>query len=366
MKWNSQILPFTIGSILILLSFYFFSSIWLYIILSAIISLIARPFTKILSKIKIGKFSLPNGIRSGLSLFLFWALFFIFLKTFIPLIAQEATELSNINVTAIEEQFHDPISKVQNLSKEFLLQNKDFNIQDFIQERIQSVLSLKDIKNLFGNTVGAIGNIFIAIFAISFISFFLIKDNKLLMKGILSFAPVGKEQKVEFVVHKIVKLLSRYFSGLIIEVLAIIFLVTIGLWIVGIGFSHAIVIGLVAGFLNVIPYVGPLIGMAFGSIIAISTELTNQIPDNLLFLFIGIIAVFLIAQLIDNFILQPLIYSNSVNASPLEIFLVILMAGTLGGISGMILAIPIYTIIRVIAKETLSQFKIVDSLTKNL
>ncbi len=366
MNLSTKILPLAIGSILLILSFYFFSSIWLYIILSAIISLIVRPFTKILSKIKIGKYTLPSGLRAGLGLFLFWSFLFIFLKIFIPLIAQEATELSNINIKALEEQFHEPINKFQDFSKQFLIQSKNINLKEIIQERIKSVLSLKDIRTLFGNTVGAIGNIFIAIFAISFISFFLIKDNELLMNGILSFTPVGKEQKVKHIVQKIVKLLSRYFSGLIIEVLAIIFLVTVGLWIVGIGFSHAIIIGLVAGLLNVIPYVGPLIGMAFGSIIAISTELTNQIPDNLLFLFIGIIAVFFIAQLIDNFILQPLIYSNSVNASPLEIFLVILMAGTLGGISGMILAIPIYTIIRVIAKETLSQFKIVDSLTKDL
>ena len=71
-------------------------------------------------------------------------------------------------------------------------------------------------------------------------------------------------------------------------------------------------------------------------------------------------------QMLDNFLLQPIIFSNSVNAHPLEIFLVILIAGTVAGISGMIFAIPFYTFIRIIAKEFLSQFEIVKSLTKNI
>lgn len=366
MKLSPKIFPYTLGTLLLALSFYFFGDIWIYIILSAVISLIVRPFTKFSSKIKIGKFSLSSGLLAGISLFLFWSFLFLFLKIFLPLIVNEANELSKINIVALEERFQEPIHKIQQLSKQYFIDNNDFNLKEYAKERLSDILSLSQVKEAFSNTIGTIGNIFIAIFAISFISFFLIKDNELLMRGILSIAPVDREQQVKLVVKKIVKLLSRYFTGLIIEVSAIILLVTIGLWAIGIAFSHAIVIGFVAGFLNVIPYVGPLIGMAFGSIIAIATELTDEIPDNLLLLFLGIIAVFLIIQLIDNFVLQPLIYSNSVNASPLEIFIVILMAGTIGGISGMILAIPIYTIIRVIAKETLSQIKVVEKLTKDI
>jgi predicted PurR-regulated permease PerM len=79
-----------------------------------------------------------------------------------------------------------------------------------------------------------------------------------------------------------------------------------------------------------------------------------------------VIGVFAAANLIDNTVLQPLIYSNSVKAHPVEIFLVILIAGSLAGIPGMILAIPTYTMLRVIAKEFLSQFKVVQSLTRNI
>ena len=71
-------------------------------------------------------------------------------------------------------------------------------------------------------------------------------------------------------------------------------------------------------------------------------------------------------QLIDNFLFQPLIFSNSVKAHPLEIFLVVLSAGIIWGISGMIVAIPFYTLLRIIAKEFLSEFKVIEQLTKNI
>jgi len=366
MKGIPKIFTYIIGLILFSLSFYFFGTIWMYILLSAIISLIVHPLTKLISKIRIKDYKLPKGMIAVIGLFSFWALFFIYFRTFVPLIVNEANELSGIDLQAIELHFHEPLVKAQAFTKQFIIQDDNFNLRNYLQEKAKLVLSLEHLKQIFSNTIGTIGDIFIALFAISFISFFFIKDNKLLMRAILSFVPTPKEQTVRYVITKVIRLLRKYFVGLIIEVLAIIFIVSMGLWFVGIGFSHAIVIGLIAGLLNVIPYVGPLIGMFFGSVIALATELTNGIPSDFSVLFISVIAVFLIAQLIDNFLLQPIIYSNSVNASPLEIFLVILMAGSLGGIVGMVLAVPIYTIIRVIAKESLSEIEVVQKLTRNI
>lgn len=366
MNWLIKRLPLIVGFLLVVLSFYFFSNIWLYIILAAVISLVGRPLVQFLIKIKIKRFSVSKGLAAGISLLVFWSFLYLFLRVFVPLIVNEANELSKINTTALEEHFHEPLTKVQKVVENIIIEKQDFDFRAYVQGKLTNVLNLEYLKSLFSNIIGAVGDIFIAIFAISFIAFFFLKDDKLLMRGILSLVSVNREEQVKHVVLKVIKLLSRYFMGLMLEVTAIIVLVTLGLWMVGIGFTHAIVIGLVAGFLNVIPYVGPLIGMAFGTVIALATELTDAISDNLLWLFVGIVAIFLIVQLIDNFVLQPFIYSNSVNATPLEIFLVILMAGTVGGIGGMILAIPIYTIIRVIAKETLSQFKFVNKLTKDI
>ena len=78
------------------------------------------------------------------------------------------------------------------------------------------------------------------------------------------------------------------------------------------------------------------------------------------------LSVFVVAQMIDNFVLQPTIFSKSVKAHPLEIFLVILSAGSLGGIVGMILAIPLYSFLRIVAKEFFNGYKVVQGLTKNI
>jgi len=138
----------------------------------------------------------------------------------------------------------------------------------------------------------------------------------------------------------------------------------VGLTIIGI--EGALVIAFFAGIINIIPYLGPVIGASMGVILGVTTLLSiGQ------FGLIGhtawmILLVFGIVILLDNVLYQPLIYGKSVKAHPLEIFLVIIAAGSIGGITGMIIAVPTYTFLRIVAKEFLSQFKLVRSLTGSL
>ena len=146
----------------------------------------------------------------------------------------------------------------------------------------------------------------------------------------------------------------------------VMLLVTIGLTIVGIEFNHAVVIGLFCGLFNVIPYLGPWMGAAVGLLIGAALNINSDFMSVTLPLLGFMVLVFASVQIIDNILFQPLIYSSSVKAHPLEIFLVILAAGSIAGILGMILAIPAYTILRVIAKEFFDNMKIVKKLTENL
>jgi predicted PurR-regulated permease PerM len=181
----------------------------------------------------------------------------------------------------------------------------------------------------------------------------------------LLIVPDKYDNKIKHAMLSIQQLLTRYFIGLFIDVFIISTLITIGLLIVGIEFQHAIVIGLFAGMLNIIPYVGPIIAVSFGLILSIAINLNLEL--NQIIPIIGFVAlVFLIVQLLDGIIIQPIIYSNSVKAHPLEIFLVIISAGSVAGIAGMILAVPSYTVLRIFAATFFKQFKIVDSLTKNM
>ena len=141
---------------------------------------------------------------------------------------------------------------------------------------------------------------------------------------------------------------------------------TIGLTIVGLEFNHAVVIGLFCGLFNVIPYLGPWMGAALGLLMGAALHINVDFMSETLPMLGWMTLVFGSVQIIDNVLFQPLIYSSSVKAHPLEIFLVILAAGSMAGIVGMILAIPFYTILRVIAKEFFDNMKLVRKLTENL
>ena len=121
-----------------------------------------------------------------------------------------------------------------------------------------------------------------------------------------------------------------------------------------------------AGVLNVIPYIGPLIGICFGLTLGVVLHLDVAFYSEMLPMLAYMAIVMMITQLIDNLVFQPFIYGNSVHAHPLEIFLVILMAGSLAGIPGMILAIPAYTVLRVVLKEFFHKYKLVKKLTHSL
>jgi len=141
-------------------------------------------------------------------------------------------------------------------------------------------------------------------------------------------------------------------------------LISLGLTIFGI--ENALLIGFLGGMMNIIPYLGPVIGASMGVALGITTVISNGMFDQILPVVLIIIGTFLGSNLIDNMVLQPFIYSSSVKAHPLEIFVVLLMGGSLAGIIGMILAIPTYTVIRVIAGQFLNQFRLVQKLTERM
>jgi predicted PurR-regulated permease PerM len=141
-------------------------------------------------------------------------------------------------------------------------------------------------------------------------------------------------------------------------------LITLGLLIFGV--ENALLIGFFGGVMNIIPYVGPIIGSCIGIMLGITSILVQGSYDLLLPEFLKLAGVFLAVNFIDNNILVPYIYSNSVKAHPLEIFFVIIMGGSLAGILGMLLAIPVYTLLRVIARQFFHQFRIVKKLTRQI
>jgi predicted PurR-regulated permease PerM len=236
--------------------------------------------------------------------------------------------------------------------------------RDYIEDSMLELVSGIQISTIFNSFGAFVGNLFLAFFAVSFISFFLLKESHLLTNIILTISPSGYEEKVQTILDKVKPLLTRYFVGVLVEVLLVGSLIAVGLSLLGV--ENAIFIGLFAGTLNVIPYLGPVIGTILGLILTTLGCLDYDLTSQLLPLLLKVTGVFAVVQLTDNIVFQPFIYASSVKAHPLEIFLVILMASTLAGVPGMILAIPVYTLLRVIAQQFLSEFKVIQSITKDI
>lgn len=357
------ILVLTIGAIVYLL--WYFMSIVVYIIISAILSLIGGPLVTLIRKIRIKKWQPSRSLGAGLTLLFLWILIFTFFSIIIPVVVKEANQLSKINVDQLVENLNEPIQRVQGFFNKDEV-DKEFSLTEYAAEKIVSFLDVSQLSGYIKIFLAMLGDIFIAVFSISFITFFFLKEEQMFGNTIILLVPSRYTDEATHIINSSSKLLKRYFIGIGIEVLSVGSLVSLGLWFIGLDFSHIVIMGAFAGIINVIPYIGPIIGSLFGIIIGIATHLDMPFYPDLLQL-IGLIAmVYVTVQVIDNVLFQPLIYSSSVNAHPLEIFLVILIAGNVAGIVGMVLAIPSYTILRVVAKEFFNNSRIVKKLTSKI
>ncbi len=360
-----------------------FSNIFVYIILAFVISMVGTPLVDLLQKIHIKKFHLPRWLCSLLTLFFIWTLIFSFFRIFVPLLGNELQYFKNVEVETVVASLDEPLAKLEDFAERFnLLGDETLTVEGdetltvegdetqivkgWATEAFTSVISVEKITNVFSGLVGTIASIYIAFVAISCISFFFMKEAKLFENAVVAFFPEDKVENASNAISTISRLLKRYFIGVSLQITGIIILNTAGLSIVGLEFNHAITIALFSGILNVVPYVGPLIALGLGLIIGTAVSIPMDFSTELLPLLIFIVIAMEFTQVIDNVVFQPLIFGTSVKAHPLEIFIVILSAGTLAGVVGMIVAIPSYTVLRVIGKEFFSQIKFVRKLTEKM
>ena len=245
----------------------------------------------------------------------------------------------------------------------------DYDAISVILDYLKNATSGFSITSLLGSVAGVVADLAIGLFAVVFISFFFVKDEKLFSRIVAALVPDHIEASVTDAIGDIEHLLSRYFVGLLLEMLGVALFNFLGLWLIArIGANYALGIAFIAGILNIIPYVGPIIGEVLGVLLCLVLKYGAGVGlgVNIWIFALIVLAIMLGVQLIDNVVLQPLIYSTSIQASPLEIFIVMLMAGHVGGIVGMLAAIPTYTVIRVIAGRFFYDKKIVRRLMPDL
>ena len=365
----SRYIIYSAGAALALAACWYFRSVLLYIVLAAVLSLLSKPVMKFLSGIRIKGRQLPHWLAAVLSLGL---IMLVFLFIFVQIIPIVVSIVQKITVNLAASDYSLPVAAFTSFvdgANAWLISHlpqlgPDFRVENSIGKFISSVFDLNSIPGLIESVASVFVSIGVAIFSVVFISFFFTKDPMLFRKIVGSMVPDSIESKVIDAIGDIEHLLSRYFVGLLIEVLGVALLNFLGLWAFArIGFNAAVSIAFITGIMNIIPYVGPLVGTVLGTILATVLKFSAVGVEVHFWAFIALLlAIFIVTQLVDNFLFQPLIYSTSIKASPLEIFIVLLIAGNLAGVFGMLVAIPAYTVARVIAVHFFSNVKAIKRL----
>lgn len=327
-----------------------------YLIVSLVLTLIANPFIEFLKK----RLRFSNTLAVVFTMAIIILVLAGFVMMCIPLIMSQGENLSLLNTKSIESTVFELINNIN-----YFLENHHINSEKLIQEtNLTSKLNFNFIPSFFNSILETISSFGIGLASVLFITFFFLKDKLLFISGFKRILPVKHEDKILNSLFKINLLLSRYFIGLLIQLFIIFILYLIVLLVFGI--ENAFIIAFFCSVLNIIPYVGPLISSVLAAILTMISNLGSDFQTQVLPTTLYVLIGFWIIQVIDNNISQPFIFSKSVNSHPLEIFLVILIAGFLFGIIGMVIAVPFYTILKVVGKEFLPENKIIKAVTKNI
>ncbi len=383
-----------------------------------VISMIGAPLNNFLSKY------LSRGLSAGLTLFIFALFLLLLVRVLAPPLLDQAKNLAGLDyekiLTGLEEPIQDTkdwleekgllAPEIQVLAEEKTntqqdlkatvvrldsllklqgdtladtgidlvinvntppIKNGEINVENSspdyltgVKNNIFELFNPAKIPKLLSSFVGFFGNILITLLSVFFIAFFFLQEKGLFTKMVSALVPNRQEGKASHAIEESSALLIRYFVGLLVQAMVITLITTIVLKLLGL--QNALLMAFCFAVFNLIPYIGPILGNLFGVLIVISSNLDVGFYDVMLPKIIKTVIVFAILQLLDNFILQPNIFSRSVKAHPLEIFLVVLMGAKIGGVAGMVLAIPAYTVLRVLAKVFLSEFDVVKKLTAGI
>ncbi|WP_276165355.1 AI-2E family transporter [Zobellia alginiliquefaciens] len=348
------------GLVLLIFLIYELQSIVAYILISGIVALIGRPIVSIIQR----HLRLPNMVAVILTMLILTALCAGVIALIIPLLTEQGKNLYLFDFGIIQNEF----DKLYVMASEYFGTTKKV-VEDLVEDATLDKTGVqtlgKDlVPSFFKSVLQVLDKIGIGLFSVLFISFFFLKDSNIIQRSILITVPDAHRMRTMRSLAKIKNLLSRYFVGLLLQLFVLFSLYSITLILVGL--ENAVLIAFMCALFNVIPYLGPMIGAIIMIMFTITSnpglDFNSIILPKIGYVMIGVT----IGQLIDNFFSQPIIFSNSVKSHPLEIFLVILAAGLLFGIVGMMVAVPVYTVLKVILKQVVSKNKIVTALTRGL
>ena len=340
-----------------LLLLWYLSRVVLYVLLSAVLAIVGRPLVKYLQRLRIGSYEPSRTAASIVTLVVMWLVAGGLIALFVPLVFDKVNDLASLDIDTFMAAIRRPVEDMQ-LALQHLFAFSEFSIDDTIRTYLSSFIH-NNLVGAFSDVAGLMVTAAISLFSVTFITFYFLKEDGLFYRLVALFFPERFRGNVYHALDSITMLLSRYFGGLLVESMLVMTIISVILTLFGLPFDDALMIGLIMGVMNLIPYAGPVIGCVVSLCIGVLSPMGGDVGHAATLITLTIICV----KVVDDFVIQPTLYSRRVQAHPLEVFLVILIAGYVAGMWGMLLAIPLYTVLRVFAREFFSEYSLVRRLT---
>jgi predicted PurR-regulated permease PerM len=335
---------------------WYFSQILICILIAGVISIIGYPLVELIDKIHYKRFRFPHVLSVFLTLIIILGTVLGLLSFFIPLVVKETSMVASINWQKFMEYYHPQLQWLQNTFVQYGIIKRGDTLESVLIANLSHFIDLSIFSNILTGVISFAGSLFFYLFTTLFLSFFFLLDVRMLPRFILMLVPKKYEDQSRHIMQRSKDVLTRYFLGLVINVIVMIASYSISLSIVGV--KGALVIAFFAGIVNIIPYVGPLIAVGTGIVLSVTGVVSEGFYGAIGSTILGVFIAMLVVILLDNIVYGPLIQGKSVKAHPVEIFLVIIAAGSIGGIPAMIIAVPSYAFLRIVGEEFFSHFRI--------
>ena len=349
-----SIIAFVALVVVFILLAWIFSSIFSYFVIAMVLSAILSPLANYIARVQLYGIHIPRFLAVILSFLVAVVVIVLFVVLFTPLVKSQKDLITSVNYEELYDKASVPLRNLEDFLVSYrIVANNGFLVES-LRNTLLDLFSRVNFQAVINLLISFTGNLLVGIIAVSFITFILLYEKGLVRRQVIKLIPNQYFEVFIAAIYKIETLLSNYLIGLLFQMFSIFCIASVGLSILGI--KYALIIAIFAAVANLIPYAGPLLGSAFGIVVGLSSSTLTPATNETL-LIIKIVSVFAVVQLIDNIFLQPLIFSKSIKAHPLEIFVAIFAGATIAGVLGMIAAIPVYTIIRVISTELYVGYK---------
>lgn len=314
----------------------FIDTIFLPLILSGFVFYILNPIVKLVEKIHIKKHKLPHTLAVALVMLAVLLLIVGILMLIIPQLITQVSKLLT-SIPSFTSTLQDQVNHLLNAK---WVKRLDLNVSTGSLEKQISKYAkgfLLGTANGIGAVVGMLTSITITAITVPVMVFYMLNDGDKFLPSIKKFFQPSKADAIERLLKKMSKTIAQYINGQVIECLFIAVFTSIGYLIIG--QPYALLLGIVAGITNVIPYVGPYLGIFPSLLVAITIG-----PWQMLW----VVVIVIIVQQVDGNLVYPNIIGKTLKIHPLTIIIILLAAGNIAGIPGMILAIPFYAIVRTV------------------